>query len=404
LLWGEKDHLFSKLRDDRQSSLYGLLCTTYKSFYATEPRDKIYALLGLLDQNPDVAIFPDYAKSDAEVYEDTTYYLIRTEWTLDILFDCRTQRTWGDIPSWIPDLSQIKPRKDTETKDSYQASGQSRPSAKLEDHTGLISSCQCLTRKVLRLQGLHFDTVGEKFIMSDCTKQKKFLSSLKVNWGAILDILLSPITCEPPPSTDPRSRLDRRTCMGYLLTKYVWEDRVSVVAEIEKKTRHEREFPSNKYHGKSQEELRKLIPVSYYNIGAEEVCSIEVSLYEHTRSQGIKITKTLEENLHIAARSEHDLFDKMTNSQNKKNHWMPMDMRHATLFATGYSFVGLGPPDLQKGDRIVTLFGASRPYVLRNHGDHHVLVGDVVVPGIMSGQMMPLYDDGSIKVEDFLLK
>ncbi len=83
VLWDKHDHPFSHLRSEKRNSLYGLLRTTYNSFYSTDPRDKIFALLGLAEQSEEICITPDYAKSIIEVHEETMYYLLRTEQTLD---------------------------------------------------------------------------------------------------------------------------------------------------------------------------------------------------------------------------------------------------------------------------------------------------------------------------------
>lgn len=395
VLWGEDDHPFSGLRNERQSSLYGLLCTTYNSFYSTDPRDKAYALLGLIVQQEDNCITPDYAKSISEVYEDTMYHVLRAERTLDILFDKKTHRGSGHLPSWIPDLSQLKLRNETVSLDLFQASRQSQPEATLELETldeQFQKQCACLTRRVLRLKGLYFDTVKHRVTRIGCTKYQRILQTPKVDWEAILDILLSPMTCDPPPLTDPRSRLDRPTSVAYLLLKYLWEGSMSIIATLDD------EYRFIAKHLRSRlESPNRMAPRGIYRA--------ITTLEKYTTSLGIKLTRALIVELQIAARAESDLLHKVSwGNYPGRSANVPVAMRDRTFFSTKYGFAGLGPADLQDGDHIVTFFGASRPFVLRNHGTHHILVGDAVVPGIMSGQMMVLFEDGSIQSEDFGLK
>jgi hypothetical protein len=396
LLWGKENHPFSGLRSERRRSLYTLLSTTYNFFYSTEPRDKIYALLGLVEQSQDPSVIPNYAKSVAEVYEETWYYLLRTEKTLDILLDRRTCRESSDLPSWIPDLSLEKLRKDVVTVDSFQAAGQSQPRASLvrqSEGRKAEHHCACLTEMVLYLRGMHFDTVRQCAARNDCFKYTTFLQTPRVDWEAILDILLSPTTSERFATTDPRSRLDRTTSIAYLLLKYLWEDSRSIVTILDQETRAA---------GTTTNE-RRLGALS--SMKAAKINQVVAMLGAYARKRSIKLTKTLSVNLEIAARADCDLLRKFTNRPREVDEvHVPMKMRDRTFFSTEHGFVGLGPQDVQKGDSVVILFGASRPFVLRSHGTHHVLVGDAVVPGIMSGQMMALHGDGSIQAEDFPLK
>jgi hypothetical protein len=74
------------------------------------------------------------------------------------------------------------------------------------------------------------------------------------------------------------------------------------------------------------------------------------------------------------------------------------------FFKTEDQHLGVGPGDLQEGDEIVVPFGSSRPWVIRSHGDHHVLVGDAFVPGIMTGQLEELWSKGDLEYTDYVLR
>jgi hypothetical protein len=74
------------------------------------------------------------------------------------------------------------------------------------------------------------------------------------------------------------------------------------------------------------------------------------------------------------------------------------------FFKTEDQHLGVGPEDLRIGDEVVVPFGSSRPWVLRSHGDHHVLVGEAFVPGIMTGQLEELWRKGDLKPTDYVLR
>ncbi|KAK8034897.1 heterokaryon incompatibility protein-domain-containing protein [Apiospora rasikravindrae] len=72
---------------------------------STDPRDKVYGVLGLL---PDISLSeqtllkPDYSLTASKTFARCTQYLIETEGDLMALVGPRTRRP--DLPSWIPDL------------------------------------------------------------------------------------------------------------------------------------------------------------------------------------------------------------------------------------------------------------------------------------------------------------
>lgn len=94
-----------RLYHQRKWRLLDLLMA-YRNLQATDPRDKVYALLGLL------ACFshglqPDYTRAVVDVYRDTALMVMRADQNLDILAVSRVQVTDSCIdlklPSWVPD-------------------------------------------------------------------------------------------------------------------------------------------------------------------------------------------------------------------------------------------------------------------------------------------------------------
>jgi len=92
----------------------------FRSHRATEPSDKIYALLGLLDKPslpshdpslaPPLGIRPDYANPTDAVYGATARQILLESDTLDILGACSSAPTTSQgppLPSWVPDWRQI---------------------------------------------------------------------------------------------------------------------------------------------------------------------------------------------------------------------------------------------------------------------------------------------------------
>lgn len=73
---------------------------------ATDPKDKLYALLGV-DKVRDITVLPNYNDTKSTVYTDFAASYIKTRSTLELL--CNAGIGIGDrdpeLPSWVPDFS-----------------------------------------------------------------------------------------------------------------------------------------------------------------------------------------------------------------------------------------------------------------------------------------------------------
>ncbi|KAL8771407.1 MAG: hypothetical protein Q9209_003075 [Squamulea sp. 1 TL-2023] len=101
--------LFNRSRSEvtrrRETGLLRLL-TQFRHCEATDPRDKVYALLGMASDMPDDAnLKPNYAKPVAEVYRDLVEFIVTKDRNLDVLRACQISGPEHDLPSWVPDWS-----------------------------------------------------------------------------------------------------------------------------------------------------------------------------------------------------------------------------------------------------------------------------------------------------------
>jgi hypothetical protein len=83
------------------------LLSDFRLFNATDPRDKVFALLGFvaLDSPCPNLITVNYEEKVEKVYMDVTQHLILTERTLRVLDITQTRLSTGcrwSIPSWVP--------------------------------------------------------------------------------------------------------------------------------------------------------------------------------------------------------------------------------------------------------------------------------------------------------------
>ncbi|KAL8834330.1 MAG: hypothetical protein Q9176_007558 [Flavoplaca citrina] len=90
------DRTISEDSRQRDTGLLRLL-TQFRHCKATNPRDKVYAFLGMASDMTDDADFkPNYAKPVAEVYQDLVEFIVTKDRNLDILRACETSGTSGN--------------------------------------------------------------------------------------------------------------------------------------------------------------------------------------------------------------------------------------------------------------------------------------------------------------------
>jgi len=70
---------------------------------ATDPKDAVFALYGMLQiVNPDI-ISPDYSKSVQQIYTEVTKMAIQFDESLRILEMTGEVSIWSNLPSWVPE-------------------------------------------------------------------------------------------------------------------------------------------------------------------------------------------------------------------------------------------------------------------------------------------------------------
>ena len=81
------------------------LLPTSRELKCSDPRDKIYGILGLTSDATEIAFQPDYTLPVAEVYKKVTKFLVESRGRLDILANIAFPSSITSLPSWVPDFS-----------------------------------------------------------------------------------------------------------------------------------------------------------------------------------------------------------------------------------------------------------------------------------------------------------
>ncbi|KAI0888431.1 HET-domain-containing protein [Annulohypoxylon maeteangense] len=352
------DDLYKSMRSKGGDSLRNLLFISRTS-EATDPRDRVYALLGLLKadspnpQSPDNLVEVDYRKPTAAVYTDAMAHIFAQgdgPYFLSCMFlpgisaaapqipDLPTTIPQPTLPSWVLDFS-----KQTFPKATQLRSTSFHPPAGITA-SGAGANCNNGKRlddkRTLQVEGLFVDTIEDVIA---------FGSSLDSHINQLAQIeSLAKTAKERPCMLEPAVR--------------------PYIEQFKNKEPLWRALVSNKRFNSGYDPA----PISYEAMHQD-------------------ILKSLAEGHDWKIETGHD-------QENEYIKCLKPNVGMKSFFTTTSGFVGTCVPDSRKGDVIAILFGSPVPFVLRpgpetiqldnRERPTHFLIGASYVSGIMDGEMV----------------
>lgn len=302
------------------------LIRTFRYFEATDPRDRIFALLSFAEDAAALGIKPDYQKSCREVYVETTRSLI-SKCFFDILSLCQVHNNIPELPSWVPDFASISQRVPLQQRamdrkavplttvlhPRFSASGDYRKT-RVPCELVQISPTSLLLPAKLVDRVARVGTIWEQGTIKTWLQELKgFLDSGSAVFEPddLKDVWRTAVADQEISQGDQKPRLSRKEL--------------------------------DKVH-----ELLKGLDLS----AVDEKVLVALGLGDYTYQ------------LQDVARGNRP-------------------------FSTENGHIGIGPDDMELGDLLYILIGAQVPYTLRpnTHGRLH-LVGEVYANGIMDGEYM----------------
>jgi hypothetical protein len=332
---------FQQEGNRKRESLFALLnrlhvvYTSMDSIGATEPRDRIYALLGLAEGQPSRSIVPNYASSLCEVFTDTAEALLNYG-NFDILVLSQFPKSQPldgepELPSWVPDWKgHIQRRYGSYRSDNcHEASGQREPHISFEIPPG--------GQKILHIKGCTVDTIAK---LGD-----PWLPTI-LNWQEW---------------TNSASR-----CAAFF----------SSIAEFCKESD---KLNHNIYKYSSQRlEAHWRIPCANKARQPREIC--------RPSSSGIELFEAYTY-INNGSQDPSGLLGEFSFSVSAYRVLMG-DQFNRRPFISTQGYVGLIPCHSKPGDVICILYGCVVPFVLRKNEVGYQLVGEAYVHGIMDGEFV----------------
>ncbi|KUJ06872.1 uncharacterized protein LY89DRAFT_399668 [Mollisia scopiformis] len=377
-----------ELEDTRRNiyqTLFPLL-VQHRGREASDPRDKVYGLMGLAVEGEELPgnvsnVSVDYRKSTVQLYADIALSLIHSSTGLELLKHCQGQPLDG-LPSWAPGWPHASDYALLHS-DEYKASG---------SHTSSVRHLR--EQSALDADGVLFDTilsVGELFptgVSEPWQNSTYFMLNVSNCRKVFLDEYTGP---DPYVIVGGRTRAFwQALTAGYVIcTKEDCKDRGSrnidsYLPRIPShwKPRGPRKTGTDKTFSDS---LAALWENGIYDLNASPFLlpSVVPDPFEHLRSK---------DDLGLGS------------YEDPKRPGLEKYALGRRLIVTQNGYMGLGPPETQRKDKIAVLFGSTVPFVLRERsesGNGFQIVGEAYVEGIMNGEVMEGIRGGEMRKRTF---
>ncbi|KAI1480968.1 heterokaryon incompatibility protein-domain-containing protein [Daldinia eschscholtzii] len=362
---------------------------------ASDERDRVYALLGLLPVN--LGIFPNYRVTTPRVYIEVVRRIIATTRSLDVLCGDLGRKSRGDLPSWVPDWSAI-----THDEESHRT----------KIITKLYNACGDTEFVCNTSMGSFWDGVVDDIYehwLSKVDNDNEFLAVRDEFRNELRQLPVSAHylrwTLEANHRTPESEAITfYKIQFGYLRVPAIYVDGIASC--------------SDQFLDLADVGLLKSLLMQWLHDREGSDCStptpqidiatLRALVFDAKRDSGK--FKRLECDDEIQLRS---WFEARTSSDNQTywdnlgfDHILKLMSTRRRLFMTLRGIVGWGPEGLEIGDGVYVLPGGKTPYVLRkkpapksynHHSEEMVeeIIGDCYIHDAMDGQYAKyLYKDG----------
>jgi hypothetical protein len=402
---GERFLDLSRLRESRLRSpenterrkLHKLLFENWDAV-ASDPCDKVFAILGLASDSNNYGIVVDYSLTVSEVYTTVVENYIRIYGNLFIILPRRfPQDQQHYLPTWCPDWSSPDTQRGS-WKDAYpfQVAEYSRP------YCAAGSGSQAIVRFSVRRQfmitrGWRLDTIKHRSKSNSNSIPPPYIEEKPSFWELPLVLFclwlvhfclclpwsrsLRPSTTRQAPDFDIWYAMHRRK----LYSSYIVSTRRHTVE------RNDADF-IRYCRLKHQEFFLVLLRATNLFVDDRQAGRTAHAV-DDWKKHG-DIPKTLSSNLsEVMTPALQEIAESLGEIKINQNY--------ACFFLTRSGFMGLGPRDMMDDDMICILRGCDFPVILRWDGFAFRLLGSCYVVGVMHGQFVRPEWQNRRKEEEF---
>lgn len=349
-----------------------LALTDFRHCASTDPRDKVYALLGIVRWDSGVPPLEiDYQKSVREVYIDAATAILRSSNDLSLLsaVQSRAAETPLFLPTWVPSWESSKDAPQVNLRDLTLWSACSDRG--MQDWHLLPSGC-------LVLRGYIFDTATSTSWPFTYHDDEDLLDPNHPASDAIFELTKHVFQR----SLEARNSKEMLKAMAYTLTMGAREEanpwrRIAQQYSRQRKTTN---------HALAKD-VKEVVEAGnkYYFVWD---CLDFIRLLEKKRRD----------------RLQYPAFEETKGQGYRYLSIVSLNLNHRRIFHTKDGHFGIGPERMKAGDFVVVLRGGRVPYVLRPLGAEYMFIGTCYLHAIMGGQMFQESWNKEWKEETFVLQ
>ena len=319
---------------------------------AADPRDKVFSILGVLPDEIRSEFPPNYSLSVKEVYTDVVDFLMTTTERIDVICEAMhfpVMTSAQNLPSFVPDWSQIPQTASLGSSFSFRASGATKAQFKFLDER----------RNRLQLSAVYLDTIRSHGVAVGtlCTLADYLMAF--VHWRALL--LGSHDAGDDRYSAQVQEAFCETLCLGQIPTP--WKKR------------------------KPRDWL--------------DACYLVFSSLLHERLPHLPLDKELGRYVDAKVDAIKPEDRRRFLQDNFGSRWMS---RCFCLTTAGR--MGMGTGFMAPGDVVVVPLGCDTPIILRPEGakGEYRFVGDVYIHGYMQGKVIEQWRHGKREIQRYVLR
>lgn len=387
----------SLLRSDNSEGILQLIYSTAES-HATDPRDKIYALLGFREVEV-LGLVPHYDKPVEKVYGEFVGAYLEEERKLGIL--CQAGAGWPKaephlcLPTWVPDFRASFAQLRSPRLSRFYAS---------EDTIAAATISEDL--QVLTARGVIYDVISD--INAGYSERQK---RIKNRW---LDLALGQKGDHP--TGIPRLQAYFRTVIaddsGFGYGRPGFKD-----------SKNEKGFfdlAAGMMYMLGDMALKKDQSKFQAQIGSQtaEALLQQKDYVQHFVIWSQHEPKSLTKQAFLApflgdseSKSVSPIQWHEDGGQDRGRECVDLFLERQVFTCTKRSFVttqkgymGLASQGAQKDDLICVLLGCDKPLIIRKIENHYILVGDSYIYGMMNGEIIQEVRDGNVSFQDIIFQ
>jgi hypothetical protein len=353
----------------------------------TDPRDKVYGILGLLPPNIAVSISPNYELSYQQVFYQFARTMIRQEKGLEAILSWCTFKELSSLPSWIPDWTTYFSRNHIQWLRKRKAAGSAAA------QWSIFPDVPYTDMQYLTCKGFIFDS----------------FNSASASLSENLPYRSEAQTIHQPLTSNSQNHYGDEKSLKAALLRTLRQD-----------------HPYRRDTEKTCLDIR-WIDWSALSHDADglypDIWKSMATITQNIFWQIFESFRQTNANFSIFGLKFRDMFPEMDpwsqwwvaednkdsehiellNQMASDMHLVVLALTERRLVTTSKGHLGLAPAEVLEGDVIAVLYGCNFPVVLRLCEDKFCVIGECYVDGVMDGELMDAKERGEYRERDITL-